>query len=104
MNGRALTTAQLAEYLQVGYRTILRLRAEGVIRSYRIRTMVRFVLEEVLEDLARAEADLPIRRLDGTLLKSGGPMRKEKSRERGKARANTIDLTNEVDEKGDFDE
>lgn len=68
-----VTTRQLSEQLQVGVSTITRLRAEGVIRSYRVRSMIRFVLEEVLEDLHKAESELPVRRLRGVFVKSGGP-------------------------------
>jgi excisionase family DNA binding protein len=98
-----LTSAQLAEVLQVHYRTVLRLRAEGIIRSYRVRTMVRFVLEEVLDDLARAEGELPLRRLDGSLLKSGGPRRRERSLEKGRALLHTLNITKEEDESVDND-
>lgn len=62
-----ITGKELAAFLQVGVHTINRLRAEGVIRSYRIRTRTRFILEEVLEDLRRSEATFPLRKAAGTL-------------------------------------
>jgi len=70
-----LTKRQLGEQLQIGASTLDRLRAEGIIRSYRIRSCIRFVLEEVLEDLHKAESELAVRRIRGTFVKSGGPRR-----------------------------
>lgn len=58
-----LTSAQLAKLLQVSLRTIQRLRGEGVLRAYRVRNCgLRFLLSEVLEDLAKRERDLPLRK------------------------------------------
>lgn len=37
--------------------------------------MIRFVLEEVLEALHKAESELPVRTIRGTFVKSGGPRR-----------------------------
>lgn len=74
MRGRTiLTKAELCAELKVGASTIDRLRAEGLIRHFKIRTQVRFVLEEVIADLRIAERQLPLRRINGTLHLSGGP-------------------------------
>lgn len=85
-----MTAKELAAALRISHHTLLRLRAEGLIRSYRIRTMIRFVLEEVLDDLKRAEGELPLRRIAGTLHLSGGPREYRRSIER--VTGNTITL------------
>jgi excisionase family DNA binding protein len=72
-----LTRKELAWYLKIGVETLDRLRSEGLIRSYRIRTQIRFVLEEVMEDLRRHPEEFPLRKLMA-LQKSGGPRRPER--------------------------
>ncbi len=56
--------------------------------------MIRFVLEEVLEDLHKAEAELPLRKIRGTIVLSGGPRvgRGKTARYDGAVQRNTIGL------------
>ena len=47
--GDILTTRQLSQLLQISATTLQRLRAEGIVRAYRIRNCgLRFVLVDVL--------------------------------------------------------
>jgi predicted site-specific integrase-resolvase len=74
--GDILTTRQLSQLLQISATTLRRLRAEGIVRAYRIRNCgLRFVLADVLAALGRAEDELPLRRKAQKLVYSDGPRR-----------------------------
>ena len=63
-----ISTAELSAALELSASTVKRLRAEGVIRGYRFRRQLRFILREVLDDILRAESQLPLRRARGELV------------------------------------
>jgi excisionase family DNA binding protein len=69
---RLLTTKELAAFLRCSQLTVRRLRAEGILRAYRIRRQIRFRLSEVLERLAIADTDVELRRRKGLFLPSDG--------------------------------
>ena len=76
-------------------RTIQRMRAEGYIRGYRVRRAgLRFVISEVLEDIARHESELPARRISGQLIYS------DDAKRRNSGHIKTALVTRVVDENG----
>ena len=89
-----VTVKELCKVLQISALTLRRLRAEGVVKTYRIRRRLRFVLEEVMEALARADSELPLRR--GALPSHGSGKRTH-----FKAAEHDVELEGETDAEAD---